>query len=253
MILRAEELRFAFPGGAELIRGVTLCCAPGELLALLGPNGSGKTTLVRLLTGGLRPSSGRATLDGRPIASLSPRRLARAVALVPQSSAPPEGFTALDVVLMGRHPHLPRFAREGARDIEIARASMERTGVGGLADRPARTLSGGEWQRVLIARALCQEPRVLLLDEPVANLDIRYQLEVLRLLAALARGGLAVVAVMHDVNLAARFSDRLAVLKDGRLLASGAPREVMTEALLADAYGVSGRVFPGAYPRFEPD
>ena len=154
---------------------------------------------------------------------------------------------------LGRHPHLPRFSREGARDIEIARASMERTGVGGLADRPARTLSGGEWQRVLIARALCQEPRVLLLDEPVANLDIRYQLEVLRLLAALARGGLAVVAVMHDVNLAARFSDRLAVLKDGRLLASGAPREVMTEALLADAYGVSGRVFPGAYPRFEPD
>jgi len=114
-------------------------------------------------------------------------------------------------------------------------------------------LSGGEFQKVLLARALFQEPRVLLLDEPVANLDIRYQLEVLRLLAALARGGLAVVAVMHDVNLAARFSDRLAVLKDGRLLASGAPREVMTEALLADAYGVSGRVFPGAYPRFEPD
>ena len=251
MILRAEELRFAFPGGAELIRGVTLCCAPGELLALLGPNGSGKTTLVRLLTGGLRPSSGRATLDGRPIASLSPRRLARAVALVPQSSAPPEGFTALDVVLMGRHPHLPRFAREGARDIEIARASMERTGVGGLADRPARTLSEGV-QRVLIARALARSPRAACRRARRRNLDITHQPSAAPA-RRLARGGLAVVAGMHDVNLAARFSDRLAVVKDGRLLASGAPREVMTEALLADAYGVSGRVFPGAYPRFEPD
>jgi len=244
MILRAEELRFAFPGGAELIRGVTLCCAPGELLALLGPNGSGKTTLVRLLTGGLRPSSGRATLDGRPIASLSPRRLARAVALVPQSSAPPEGFTALDVVLMGRHPHLPRFAREGARDIEIARASMERTGVGGLADRPARTLSGGEWQRVLIARALCQEPRVLLLDEPAANLD-PYNV---RLIESLIREQHAahettIILVTHNIFQARRLATRVVLLLEGALIEEApaeqffdAPRDSRTAAFLSGEF-----------------
>ena len=176
------------------------------------------------MCGALRPRSGEVLLSGAPVSSLRPRALARAFRWVPQSATPPEGFTALDVVMMGRHAYIPRLGREGGRDVEIARAAMERTGVEALSEREARSLSGGEWQRVLIARALAQEAGLLLLDEPVANLDIRYQLEILRLLRALAGEGRAVVLVMHDIDLAARFCDRLAVLRKGRLYADGSPR-----------------------------
>ena len=141
---------------------------------------------------------------------------------------------------MGRHAYIPRLGRESGRDIAAAREAMRRTGVEALAENDARALSGGEWQRVLIARALAQESGALLLDEPVANLDIRYQLEILRLLRALAQEGRAVVLVMHDINLAARFCDRLAVLRAGRLCADGAPADVLTPQLIEEVYGVRG-------------
>ena len=253
MTLRVDNIVFGYPGREKTLAGVTLAAHSGEVLGLLGPNGSGKTTLLRLMSGSLLPQSGQVVLEGRPVSSLRPRALARTLALVPQSASPPEGFTALDVVLMGRHAHIPRFGREGEADLAAAERAMRRTGVEALAERGAQSLSGGEWQRVLIARALAQEAEFLLLDEPVSNLDIRYQLEILRLLRALSREGHAIVLVMHDINLAARFCDRLAVLCGGALRAEGAPEDVLTPALLQEVYGVAGTVSHLPYPRFEPD
>ena len=253
MTLHIENIAFGYPGYESTLAGITLAAREGEVLGLLGPNGSGKTTLLRLMCGLLSPQSGQVLLDGRPIAALRPRVLARTLALVPQSATRPEGFTALDVVLMGRHAHIPRFGRESEADVETAKRAMRRTGVEALAERGVEALSGGEWQRVLIARALAQEAAFLLLDEPVSNLDIRYQLEILRLLHALSREGCSVVLVMHDINLAARFCDRLAVLCGGTLRAEGAPGDVLTPTLLRDVYGVAGTVSHVPYPHFEPD
>ncbi len=253
MMLTVQNIEFGYPGRDRTLTGVSLEARGGEVLGLLGPNGSGKSTLIRLMCGALRPQAGDVLLNNAPVHALRPRALARALSLVPQSATPPEGFTALDVVLMGRHAYIPRLGRESGRDIEIAREAMRRTGVEAHSEREARSLSGGEWQRVLIARALAQEAGVLLLDEPVANLDIRYQLEILRLLRTLAGEGRAVVLVMHDIDLAARFCDRLAVLSRGRLRADGAPADVLTPALLSEVYGVSGAVKRDPYPRFVPD
>ena len=189
MMLAVRNIEFGYAGSEKTLSGISLEARGGEVLGLLGPNGSGKSTLLKLMCGMLRPQAGEVLLNGAPVHALRPRALARALSLVPQSATPPEGFTALDVVLMGRHAYIPRLGRESGRDVEIAREAMERTGVETLSEREARALSGGEWQRVLIARALAQEAGVLLLDEPVANLDIRYQLEILRLLRALAAEG----------------------------------------------------------------
>ena len=248
MMLTVRDIEFGYPGRDRTLTGVSLEARGGEVLGLLGPNGSGKSTLIRLMCGALRPRRGEVLLDSAPVSSLRPRALARALSLVPQSATPPEGFTALDVVMMGRHAYIPRLGRESDRDVAIARAAMERTGVGALSEREARSLSGGEWHR-----ALAQETGVLLLDEPVANLDIRYQLEILRLLRTLAGEGRAVVLVMHDIDLAARFCDRLAVLRKGRLYADGSPAAVLTPALLREVYGVSGVVQRDPYPHFVPD
>ena len=253
-MLTVRNIEFGYAGGEQTLLGVSLEARGGEVLGLLGPNGSGKSTLIRLMCGALRPRSGEVLLNGAPVSALRPRALARALSLVPQSATPPEGFTALDVVLMGRHAYIPRLGRESGRDVEIARAAMERTGVEALSERQAHSArSLSEWQRVLIARALAQEAGVLLLDEPVANLDIRYQLEILRLLRALAGEGRAVVLVMHDIDLAARFCDRLAVLRKGRLYADGSPAAVLTPAMLREVYGVSGVVQRDPYPHFVPD
>ena len=253
MRLRVEGVTFGYPGREMALSNITLEAKSGEALGLLGPNGSGKSTLLKLMCGALRPQTGTVSLNGAPVLSLRPRALARALALVPQSAPPPEGFTALDVALMGRHAYIPRLGRESGRDIAAAREAMRRTGVEALAENDARALSGGEWQRVLIARALAQESGALLLDEPVANLDIRYQLEILRLLRALAQEGRAVVVGRHDINLAARFCDRLAVLRAGRLCADGAPADVLTPQLIEEVYGVRGTTRRDPYPRFEPD
>ena len=238
MMLVAENLRFSYPGKGALISDVSLCIVPGSVMGLLGPNGAGKTTLLRLLTGELRPTSGKVLLGDRPIREYPPRDLARRLALVPQSPSPMPGFSALDAVLLGRYAHLGRFQREGEEDLKIAQEAME-------------TLSGGEWQRIAIARALAQKPGVLLLDEPTSNLDIRHQLETLRLLRELSREGMAVGVVMHDIALAARSLDQIALLRGGRLYAQGSPDQVLTPESLFEVYGVRARVFGGARPRFE--
>ena len=221
-------------GQAVLVDGVSLTLARGEVLALVGPNGAGKSTLLRLLAGDLSPGGGEVALDGRPLSAYRPGELARLRAVMPQQTVLQFAFTALEVVLMGRNPHLR--GREADRDLAIAEAAMAGTDCLHLADRSYPTLSIGEQQRVTLARVLAQETPVLLLDEPTASLDIRHQELVLQVARERATGGAAVLAVLHDLNLAAAYADRVAVLSRGRLAACGAPWDVLTEGLLSEVF-----------------
>ena len=240
-------------GGREIVAlsAIDLALRPGELLGLVGPNGSGKTTLIRVLTGVVRPSAGRVRLSGRDVASIRQAEIARLAAVVPQDPVLPPTFNSLDCVLMGRTPHLRMLQQEGPRDLEIARRAMLATNTWGFADRPVGELSGGERQRVIVARALAQETPVLLLDEPTAHLDIGHQGAVLDLMRGFARldgyggsAGKAVLAVVHDLTLAAHYCDRLVVLKAGRVAAEGAPADVLRPELLRDVYDVPVTVIP---------
>jgi iron complex transport system ATP-binding protein len=242
--LRLSGVRFGYAGGEEVLRGVDLEVRAGELLGLIGPNGAGKSTLVAVASGLERPGAGRVELDGRPLARLARRELARRLAVVPQRPELPPGFDARTIVAMGRAPHLGFFASEGPHDREVIASAMRRTDTWTLRDQPVGTLSGGERQRVVLARALAQEPRWLLLDEPTTHLDLRYQAEMMRYAARLAHEGLGVMAVLHDLNQAAR-CDRLVLLDRGRVAAEGTPREVLREGVLDRVYRTRVRVVDG--------
>ena len=221
------------------LRDVSVRIAPGSLTGLLGPNGCGKTTLLRLLSGVLKPELGSVRLGDREIRTLSPRALAQQIAVVPQETHPAFDFTVMEMVLMGRHPHLGAFQLEGPADIAIAREAMTATGITHLAGRAYMTLSGGEKQRVVIASALAQQPKVLLLDEPTASLDLGYQLEIASLLKQLNRErGVTMVLATHDLNLAASVCDTLVLVREGRVLMQGAAREVLTSSTVEQLYGV---------------
>ena len=225
------------------LRDVSVRIAPGSLTGLLGPNGCGKTTLLKLLAGVLKPELGSVRLGDREIRTLSPRALAQQIAVVPQETHPAFDFTVMEMVLMGRHPHLGAFQLEGPADIAIAREAMTATGITHLAGRAYMTLSGGEKQRVVIASALAQQPKVLLLDEPTASLDLGYQLEVAALLRQLSREqDVTMVMATHDLNLAASMCDTLALLRDGRLLGHGPTDEVLTAAMVRQLYDVEADV-----------
>jgi iron complex transport system ATP-binding protein len=240
--IAAEGLRHDY-GRGPVLDGVCLAVGAGEIVGVIGPNGSGKTTLVRLLAGVLRPQAGHVTLDGARLDALPRREIARRLAVVPQDSALEFPFTALEVVLMGRAPHLPPLAFPRARDLAIAREAMTRLEVTAVEDRTLLQLSGGERQRVLLARALAQQPRVLLLDEPTTHLDLRHQTGIYDTVRGLARiEGVAVLSVLHDLNLAALYCDRLLLLARGRIVAEGPPEEVLVATRLADAYGVAVHV-----------
>jgi iron complex transport system ATP-binding protein len=234
--LAVAGLGFRYPGRLAL-GGIDLSVAPGEVVGVLGPNGSGKSTLVRILSGVLSGYLGSARLDGEEIAGLARRAMARKMAVVPQEPVFGFPFTALEVTLMGRHPHLAGLAFESDDDVRLARAALERCGAAELASRPIHELSSGERQRVVFAKALAQQPRVLLLDEPASFLDIRHQValyDVVRDLAA--NDGCAVLTVLHDLNLAAEYCDRICLLRDGRVVASGVTAEVFTYANLTRVY-----------------
>ena len=235
-------------GRRELLRGVTLQLLPGEVLAVVGPNGAGKSTLLRALTGELRPDTGAVMFEGRDLASWPPLALARRRAVVSQSAALAFPMTAAEVVALGRLPWhgTPAAARDGAAVAEALAAA----GVQRLAGQPHGTLSGGERQRVQVARALAQlhgapRPAALLLDEPTSSLDVKHGAALLALLRRLAREGLAVLVVLHDLNEAAYVADRVAVLAEARLVMFGTPREVLRPALLGDIYGVPFREIGG--------
>jgi iron complex transport system ATP-binding protein len=234
-------------GGRELValRDVSLALQAGEVVGLVGPNGSGKTTLIRAVTGVVRPGAGRVLVEGADITRLRQRELARLVAVVPQDPVLPPAFNSLSCVLMGRTPHLRLLQNEGASDLNAARRAMLATDTWRLAHRLLGELSGGERQRVVVARALAQETAVLLLDEPTAHLDLGHQAGVLGLMRQCARDdGKAVLAVVHDLTLAARYCDLLVMLQGGTVVASGAPADVLTTELLHEVYGVSVDVFP---------
>jgi cob(I)alamin adenosyltransferase len=236
-------------GDAPLMTDVSLDLHAGEVVIVVGPNGAGKTTLLRLLGGLLKPVSGEVMLAGRPLERWAGRDRARLIASVPQHVNLDFDVTALDLVLMGRHPHLGRFQMESTKDVAAAQAALAATHAGALAGRSVLAMSGGERQRVLIARALAQEPRVLLLDEPTANLDVAHQLQIMELVHQLATDRkVAVLAAVHDLSSAARHADRLLLLAEGRAIANGSPAEVLTEDRIASAYGVraSLHVDPGS-------
>ncbi len=229
-------------GAREVLRGVSLALAEGEVLGLAGPNGAGKTSLFRVATRVLAPERGAVRVGGEPLESLSRRELARRVAVVPQDVGVPFPFRAGEVVLMGRAPHRRGPGFEGAADVERARRALDEKGKDGLADRSKLELSGGERQLVLVARALAQEPRVLLLDEPTAHLDLRHRAVVLERVRAFAAAGGAALVVSHDLTLAARSCGRLALLADGVLAACGAPAEVLRPELLRQVFDVEAEV-----------
>ena len=237
-------------GAREVLRGISLELQPGELLALAGANGSGKTTLLRVASGVLRAERGEVRVLGDPQASLSPRELARRLAVVPQDVGVPFPFRAGEVVLMGRSPHVGRVGLDSEEDVRIARTAMEKLGILELADRSMLELSGGERQLVVAARAFAQQPRVLLLDEPTAHLDLRRRIEVLAQVREFAAAGGSALVVSHDLELAARVCDRLALLAGGVVLAVGPPAEVMRPRWIREAFGIDAQVVPG--PDGEP-
>ena len=242
-MLRAADLDFAYGPGQAGLHGVSLDVARGGLVGVIGPNGSGKTTLLRLLCGLLPPSSGEVTLDGRDIARMSRRELARAIAVVPQETRLSFDFSVLEVVLMGRFAHLGPFELESPDDVAIAREALSATGTLDLADRPYPTLSGGEKQRVIIAGALAQAAGLMLLDEPTAALDPGYQIEIAALLRRLnADRGVTIVVATHDLNFAAGLCRDLLLLRSGRVLASGPTAEVLTRESVRALYGVEAEV-----------
>jgi iron complex transport system ATP-binding protein len=243
-MLRASDVSFAYAAASRLVLdAVSVEIAQGAIVGLLGPNGSGKTTLLRILAGMLRPLAGSASLDGKDLRQLTRRDLARRIAVVPQETHTTFDFTVLDIVLMGRFPHLGTFQLEGPADLAVAREALVATGTATLEDRPFATLSGGEKQRVVIAGALAQASDVLLLDEPTASLDLGYQLEVASLLQRLNRErGVTMVVSTHDMNLAAALCDRVVLLKNGQVLAAGATSDELTAASVRALYGVDADV-----------
>lgn len=235
ILLEARGLGFSY-GENSVLEDVSLDLRRGEMVGILGPNGGGKSTLLRLLSGVLEPKRGEVRLHGRPLREWSRPEIGRTVAVVPQDTHIEFPFSVTEVVLMGRAPHLAGFAFETERDIEVARRAMERTGVTELGGRTIQEVSGGERQRVILARALAQEAEVLLLDEPGAFLDIRHAVEIHDLLRELPREGKAVLCVLHDLNLAALYCDRVALFAGGRLVRLGPPAEVITYAAITQVF-----------------
>jgi iron complex transport system ATP-binding protein len=227
-----------------VLRDITLRAAPGEMVGLIGPNGSGKSTIIRALSRLIRPESGKININGRDINKIPQRELACMVGVVPQLPLLPSAFTAFEIVLMGRNPHLGLFQSEERRDLALTWQAMVETGTDALADRRVSELSGGEIQCLLIARVLVQETGAILLDEPTANLDIGRQVEILDLIKRLcAEKSLTVLAAVHDLNLAAQYCDRVALIYRGQVHAEGTPREVITEINVRQVYGADNCVY----------
>jgi len=234
MTLRLHDVRYAYAGAqGEALAGVSLAVEPGQFVAVLGPNGSGKTTLVRIALGALSPSRGSAEIEGRPAHVWPRQELARLVAVVPQREDNLFPQRVRETVLLGRYPHLSMWGRERGEDHAAVQRALAACDVEHLAGRWVWTLSGGEYQRVRIARALAQEPKLLVLDEPGVSLDLKHEMG----LFALVRGlvdtqGLGVLMITHDLNLAARFADSIALLSEGRMIASGSPVAVLTQEVV---------------------
>nr|WP_217994376.1 ABC transporter ATP-binding protein [Austwickia chelonae] len=232
-------------GDKVVLPEVDLSIPTGVITTVIGPNGCGKSTLLRSLARLLPPSAGRVCLDGQDLYRLRPRQVATVIGLLPQMPVAPEGMTVADLVALGRHPHHSWWRQWAADDADHVRQALELTGVGDLAGRSVDTLSGGQRQRVWLAMALAQDTDVVLLDEPSTYLDLAHALDLLDLVDVLHdERGRTVVMVLHDLVLATRYSDHLVVMKDGRVVATGAPQDVVTEELLSEVFGLQAQVVP---------
>ncbi len=233
----AHQLEYAYVRGPSVVRDVSLSLTQGAMLAVIGANGSGKSTLIRMLAGLLKPKAGRILLDGVPFEDCPPRLRAREIAYVPQSTTTAFPFQVIDLVLSGRTPHTPRFRFESARDTEKAMESLETVGAARLAARSFTSLSGGERQIVILARALAQEPRLLLLDEPSSSLDLKHRADLIRTLARLREiKQLSVIMITHDLQWIGSLFDQVLALRGGAVAAQGKPDEVLRDHLLRDIY-----------------
>jgi iron complex transport system ATP-binding protein len=243
--LEISELTAGY-GDKTVLQGLSLEVKPGELLGVIGPNGCGKSTLIKAASGVLKPKGGRVWLEGRELLKIKAEERAKIMAVVAQNPSLPAGFTAAEIVLFGRTPHLGAFQQEGPADWQIVQEAMEAADCWHMAARPVGELSGGERQRVLFALALAQQPRLLLLDEPTTYLDINYQVGVMDIAARWLRAepGRGALAVFHDLNLAAQYCSRLVLLSAGRVLASGSPHEVISAENIRRAYGASVIIAP---------
>jgi iron complex transport system ATP-binding protein len=250
-LLQADDVTLEYDGptrdvAGELrpgLHGVSLSIPRGALFGILGPNGSGKTTLLRILAGILPPEKGNVRLDGADMRSLTRRAVARRLAVVPQETRLAFDYSVLEIVLMGRYPHLDSFGLEGPQDVRIAREALSATGTLEMERRPFSTLSGGEKQRVVIASALAQSPELMLLDEPTASLDLGYQMEIGSLLRRLNRDrGVTIVVATHDLGFAAAVCSRLMMLREGKVLATGPVEGVLTPQFIERLYGVRADV-----------
>lgn len=249
-MLHANAVSFEY-GALAVLRDVSITVPPGGLVGVLGPNGSGKTTLLHVLAGLLTPSSGQVSLGANRLTSFSRHALAKRMAMVPQETQLVFDYDVLEVVLMGRHPHLKAFQIEGITDLDHAQQALYATGTAHLSDRKFATLSGGEKQRVVIASALTQlscgkdptsQSQILLLDEPTASLDLGYQLEISRLVRSLNERGITIIVSTHDLNFAARVCHDLVLLRKGEMLAAGPTEEILNESTIAQLFGIEVQV-----------
>jgi iron complex transport system ATP-binding protein len=240
-MLKIQSLSVSY-GSRRILHDISLNVGSGEILALIGPNGAGKSTLIRAASGVI-PYTGHVRTNGDNFASLSPIQRARYIATVPQAVALPPAYTVWETVLLGRTPFLNFLGQPSQKDEDIARQSLGRVSALPFADRRVGELSGGEQQRVLLARALCQSTPILLLDEPTAHLDLQYQVSLLELVSELAhKDNLAVLVALHDLNLAAHYADRIALMVAGNIKAMGKPKEVLLPELIAEAYCLAVQV-----------
>ena len=247
MELSVEGVTFHY-GSIKALEKVTFKVSSGEVLGVIGPNGSGKTTLLRCINRVLKPKFGVVLIDNKDMATLGRREIAKRVGVVPQESSISFPFTVLDIVLMGRTPYLRRLGGAAERDLMVVENAMRATNTLHLAERRIDEISGGEKQRVIIARALAQEPKILLLDEPTLHLDINHQLEILELIKRLVVDKMLIaVLVSHDLNLASRYCDKLLLLRSGKIFSAGPPKNVLTEENIRSVYGIDVEV--GYNPR----
>ncbi|HUT37051.1 MAG TPA: ABC transporter ATP-binding protein [Planctomycetota bacterium] len=236
-LLQLDAIAYQYPDSDWRLEGVSLSVGAGEVLAIIGPNGSGKSTLLRIGAGVLRPGAGRVLLDGGDLGALSRREIARSLGYLPQQVRSDFDYTVEEVVAMGRFAHLAGAGFLAASDAAVVDRCLAETEVAAYRQRPLSHLSGGERQRVFLASVLAQEPRVLLLDEPTAALDLHHQVRFFRLVRRLARQGIGVAVVTHDVNLASLYCDRVALLRGGRLAEEGTPEAVLRPDVLQATYG----------------
>jgi iron complex transport system ATP-binding protein len=223
-----------------ILKNINLSIDKGDFISIIGPNGSGKSTLLRNISSVLKPTKGIIKIDGKELKNYNTKELARKLAFVPQDTSIVYDFSVFDIVLMGRSPYLGRFEREKKKDFEITKEALIMTDTFQFQDRSITEISGGERQRVIVARALAQEPEILLLDEPTSHLDINHQIEILHLLKRLNKEkGMTIIVVIHDINLASRFSNKVILMKSGQILSKGTPEQVITKENIKEAYGIN--------------